>query len=320
MPMAQLSTASRTNPRVDEDLDGAHPFSADPFEPDPFEPDPFALDNSRIADYYRETMEDYQVWSRVGYLHAGIWRPWINPFNRNRMLEASNDEIFRTLRLGELGTGLVADLGCGTGAVSSYGLGKFPDLKWMAFSICPEQIAFARSRFARQNIRFEVADFHRLPLEESTVDAVFFVESFCYGTCPERALRETARILKPGGRLVIADGMLRKRRCETPKWALAIADSAARGWALNRFHAAPEIERLATIAGFEIESVREIGWSVLPCLAHAPPLVVWHSLRLLVSGKLKGWRKEHLRACALAVLFGLFRRQFGYQLFSMIKK
>ena len=305
MPTAELQTDITIEQHVPDELERS---------------DPCDNDNVRIAEYYRETMEDYRVWSRAGYMHVGFWRPWTNPFNRQQMLEATNDEVFASLRLSGLIAGQVADLGCGSGAVSSYGLDHFPKLGWTAYSICPEQIAAARLRFSRAKIRFELADFHRLPLESSSLDAAFFIESFCYSPAPELALGEAARVLKPGGRLVIVDGMFRKPRWRTPKWALRIADSAARGWALKQFHSAPEIERHAILQGFEIESIREIGWSVLPSLAYSPPLVAWHTLRLLLTGKLKGWRREHLRACSMFVLFGVFRRQFGYYRFSMVKK
>ena len=305
MPTAELQTDITIDQRVHNDLNRSSRFEND---------------NARIAEYYRETMEDYRVWSRAGYMHVGFWRPWTNPFYRQKMLEATNDEVFVSLRLPDLIAGQVADLGCGTGAVSSYGLDHFPKLAWTAYSICPEQIEAAKLRFSRPKIRFELADFHRLPLESSSLDAAFFVESFCYSSEPELALGESARVLKPGGRLVIVDGMFRKPRLRTPKWALKIADSAARGWALKQFHAAPDIEQLAKLQGFEIESIREFGWSVFPSLAYSPPLVVWHTLRLLLTGRLKGWRREHLRACAMFVLFGLFRSQFGYFQFSMIKK
>ena len=48
-----------------------------------------------IADYYDDTVIDYNAWSKEGYLHFGYWRPWLNPFSRRPMLEEMNRLIFK---------------------------------------------------------------------------------------------------------------------------------------------------------------------------------------------------------------------------------
>jgi ubiquinone/menaquinone biosynthesis C-methylase UbiE len=61
------------------------------------------------------------------------------------------------------------------------------------------------------NVDVIVAPAHELPLEDSSVDVV--VSSYCFHNMPDadklRALHETARVLRPGGRVVIGDMMFR---------------------------------------------------------------------------------------------------------------
>jgi ArsR family transcriptional regulator len=56
-------------------------------------------------------------------------------------------------------------------------------------------------RFAR--VRCLVADVHQLPLEASSFDCVLMFHTLTYAEQPARALAECARVLRPGGRLVL---------------------------------------------------------------------------------------------------------------------
>src|SRR5690606_21231644 len=97
-----------------------------------------------IPDYYNDTVQDYQVWSKQGYLHFGYWRPWLNPFSRRPMLEEMNRLVFSKLLLDRLEDGEIADLGCGVGAVSRHGSRLFPQLDFHAMTLSEQQVAAAK--------------------------------------------------------------------------------------------------------------------------------------------------------------------------------
>ena len=62
------------------------------------------------------------------------------------------------------------------------------------------------------NLEFRLGDMEDVPIDDASVDLVFFSQSLHHAAHPERALREAWRILRPQGRLVILD--LAKHRFE----------------------------------------------------------------------------------------------------------
>ena len=61
------------------------------------------------------------------------------------------------------------------------------------------------ARHGIKNVDFRLGDMEELPIGEGEVDLVFFSQSLHHALHPERALAEAARILAPGGRVVILD-------------------------------------------------------------------------------------------------------------------
>ena len=63
-----------------------------------------------------------------------------------------------------------------------------------------------------KNLEYRLGDMEEVPVEDAAVDLVFFSQSLHHALHPVRAMEEAARILRPGGRLVILD--LAKHRFE----------------------------------------------------------------------------------------------------------
>lgn len=105
----------------------------------------------------------------------------------------------------------VLDVGCGTGGVAlraSEIVG--PGGRVLGIDPGPRQIARAQRRAARHHdttAEFAIGVIERIPAPEQTFDAV--ISTLMMHHLPEaaklRGLAEIARVLKPGGRLVIAD-------------------------------------------------------------------------------------------------------------------
>jgi demethylmenaquinone methyltransferase/2-methoxy-6-polyprenyl-1,4-benzoquinol methylase/phosphoethanolamine N-methyltransferase len=104
----------------------------------------------------------------------------------------------------------VLDVGCGTGGVTipaKLRVGKTGDVK--GIDPAPEMIAVARRKASRAGLEidFRVGVIESLPFTDGTFDAV--TSSLMMHHLPEHlqveGLAEIRRVLKPGGRILIAD-------------------------------------------------------------------------------------------------------------------
>ncbi len=101
---------------------------------------------------------------------------------------------------------VIADLGAGEGAFSL--LLAQRATKVIAVDTSSKMIEVGREQAAREgvtNLDYRLGDMEAVPIEDAEVDLVFFSQSLHHALHPERAVREAARILKPGGRVVILD-------------------------------------------------------------------------------------------------------------------
>jgi ubiquinone/menaquinone biosynthesis C-methylase UbiE len=101
------------------------------------------------------------------------------------------------------------DLGCGTGELSSI----FSDTAYLGLDISRGYIAYARRRFPGK--RFAVCDGSRLPLADESFDQtlIFGVLHHMEDPLARAVLAETARVLRPGGRLLLIEDS-----AEVPAW------------------------------------------------------------------------------------------------------
>jgi ArsR family transcriptional regulator len=101
-------------------------------------------------------------------------------------------------------TYVVADLGCGTGAVSEMVAPHVARL--YAIDNSAAMLKAARKRVGeRENVELRRGDLESLPLENAACDAALLLLVLTYTAEPQRVLSEEARILKPGGRVVVVD-------------------------------------------------------------------------------------------------------------------
>jgi ArsR family transcriptional regulator len=108
---------------------------------------------------------------------------------------------------------IVADLGAGEGAFALQLAARAK--KVIAVDASAKMIEVGRDLAARHGIRnidYRLGDMEEIPIADGEVELVFFSQSLHHALHPERALQDAARILLPGGRIVVLD--LLKHRFE----------------------------------------------------------------------------------------------------------
>ena len=99
---------------------------------------------------------------------------------------------------------IVADLGCGTGATVGLLAGAVRQV--IGVDASDEMLSTARRRtIALPNVELRHGSLEALPIEDGALDAATMMLVLHHLPAPALALAEAARVLKPGGRLLIVD-------------------------------------------------------------------------------------------------------------------
>jgi SAM-dependent methyltransferase len=152
--------------------------------------------------------------------------------------------------------------------------------KWGTPAETPRGIAPAPTGLARTPANFVANDYTMPAFKPESFDVIWALESFCYAPDKEAWIRGMAPLLKPGGRLVLADGFSGRApagAAEARAFALFL-----KGWAVPHFCSFDDVTAFAERAGLEVVHAEDITPDVLP---HAwkifrlgPLIVPWRRL------------------------------------------
>lgn len=278
-----------------------------------------------IRALFVEVQEDFARWSPGYNMHFGYWAPGMSPFDREAMLERMNVAAIAALRLPPASPAKVVDLGCGAGATARTLARLFPRAEVTGITLVHEQIELGarlnrQAKLARR-IGFVLSDFADTWTGSASQDGAIAIESLCYAPGPDKlaALREAARLLRPGARLAVVDGFLVRGE---PRGLI--------GWIYRRWCASWAITELARLdafrealgrAGFVDVQVRDLFWHVAPSAAHVPFVALDHTVRALWRGRgrVSPWRWRHIAASWLSIALGLAPWTFRYCLVTARK-
>jgi ubiquinone biosynthesis O-methyltransferase len=171
-------------------------------------------------------------------------------------LGATTERLERSLifeLLGNIAGKQLLDVGCGDGDLARE-LARRGALV-TGVDASAEMIAAARANPANGGlpIAYEVAEASHMPFPEASFDVVVAMTILCFVGDARPFFREIARVLRPGGRLVI--GELGRRST----WAAERRVRAWLGsemWKRGRFRSPGELQRAAREAGLEPGPVR----------------------------------------------------------------
>jgi ArsR family transcriptional regulator len=153
-------------------------------------------DRVRAEALKRERAEAAQAFFRE---HAAEW-------DRIRSLHVAEDEVEAAIRTA-LGSGpfdLLVDLGTGTGRMLELLADRYR--RGVGIDASQAMLGYARARLDRlRQAQVRHGDIYHLGLDDHVADAIVMHQVLHYLSDPARAIREAARVLAPGGRLVVVD-------------------------------------------------------------------------------------------------------------------
>jgi SAM-dependent methyltransferase len=236
-------------------------------------------------------------------MHFGFYRWGMNPLKREAMLERMNAEIFERLLLeritpgsdpdgtGTLGSARILDMGCGLGATLRSFARRAAGAELFGITLVPWQLDQGRelNRAGDNDARITLAlgDYEHTEFPAASFDAVYALESSCYahGASKSAFLKEAHRLLRRGGRVVIADGFIGPGRLRGPQ--RRILRRLCDCWVIDTLgevnKVAAEMERV----GFRNVVVEQIQARVAPSVMHVP----WVTLKFLLTSVVFGARK-----------------------------
>lgn len=97
------------------------------------------------------------------------------------------------------------DLACGTGDLALAVAARAPDANTIGLDASPRMIDAARRRAGASSVRFEIGDMAALPFADSSVRSITCGYGFRNVPDFRSAIAEVARVLEPGGTLVVLD-------------------------------------------------------------------------------------------------------------------
>ena len=167
--------------------------------------------------------------ARYFSVHAGAW-------DSIRSLHVAESEVERAIEraMGDRPLGALVDIGTGTGRMIEL-LG--PAAKQaLGVDRSSEMLRLARVKLDKAGITdasLRQADMYALPLVPSSADSVIIHQVLHYAQAPAAAISEAARVLRPGGRLLVIDFAAHERedlRIADAHVRLGFSDEAMAGW------------------------------------------------------------------------------------------
>jgi tocopherol O-methyltransferase len=277
--------------------------------------------HKKIIDYYTHTEHSYKdSWDLNTCLaiHYGYWDEKVKNFTHSLI---RMNEIMAEAALIKA-TDKVLDAGCGVGGSGIY-LAKNIGCHVTGITLSERQVlqatTYAKQKGVSELVNFEVMNYCSTNFANESFDAVWGCESICYADDKNLFIKEAYRLLKPGGRLIMADGMV--TAFENNKHPV-IRDWLT-GWEVNYLETPQRLLQYMRDAGFsdihfiDITKYTKHSSRRLNYLFYAATLYEWW--RRITFRKTMEIKKKNIIACRKQYL-GMQKKLWVYGLISAVKK
>jgi len=276
---------------------------------------------SRVYDREANTVgREYDAWTSEGILEY-YWGEHIHlgyygkderkgPFYGGKdFIEAKYDFIDRMLGFSQTDKpATVLDVGCGIGGTSRYIAKRYPDAQVTGITISPEQQQRATALAAERgvtNAKFELCDALDMKYADNSFDLVWACESGEHMPDKEQYVKEMARVLKPGGRIVIATWCQRETPPAFSDQERKTLDYLYGEWTHPYFISIDEYARIMDRTG-TLKQVQTDDWAeeTIPAWRHSVWVGVWDPWPVVRRPRL--WWKVIRDAWCLEVMHRAF--------------
>ncbi len=191
-------------------------------------------------------------------MHYGFWEGETK--NLHEAIINENKALANVLNIEK--SDIVLDAGCGVGGTTIW-LAENYKVKVTGITLSQKQAKDAKSYSQKRKVShlvsFYIKDFCNTGFTEESFTKVFGIESVCYAENKEDFLKEAYRILRPGGKLAVADFYINKPLNERGKQLVA---DFCRGWEIPNLPTLDEFQNQLVKTGFQnirvIDKTKEI--------------------------------------------------------------
>jgi ubiquinone/menaquinone biosynthesis C-methylase UbiE len=205
--------------------------------------------HKNIVDYYAESENAYKdSWDLDNSLaiHYGYWDDKVKNFPQS--LLRMNEVMMEAAAIRS--SDKVLDAGCGIGGSSIF-LAENIGCDITGISLSERQVNQAKElaieKKVEDKVEFKVMNYCATNFPDESFDIVWGCESICYADDKEQFIKEAYRLLKPGGRLVVADGFVTNFKNNDRSTIRNWLD----GWQVNYLETLDRFEEFMSETGFK---------------------------------------------------------------------